>query len=205
MFAPNLDPNQQRVDAERVLQFLVNRLGVRGQIGVYGRSIGGIAASHLVKKFPNIVKTFVGDRTLGALDSMLLYRYHHGILIFPLYRMLSCFWSVNNGDKDFHDSPDCYKIHCFDYTDDVVDVFASHHHAIAAVHSRVDYLTDDWRQFYDSLRFIFSIELDMSNCDIIQAASKETLDNHMFAAMRKAEKDMAHDIFQADYFKAYEP
>ena len=52
MFSPNLTPNQQRVDAERVMQFLVNRLRVKGQIGVYGRSIGGIAAGHLVEKFP---------------------------------------------------------------------------------------------------------------------------------------------------------
>lgn len=48
VFSPNLDPNQARVDIERVLQFLVNRLQVRGKIGVYGRSIGGICASHLV-------------------------------------------------------------------------------------------------------------------------------------------------------------
>lgn len=56
------------MDAERVMQFLVNRIQVKGKIGVYGRSIGGIAASHLVKKFPKIVKCFIGDRTMGLFD-----------------------------------------------------------------------------------------------------------------------------------------
>lgn len=54
------------MDAERVMQFLVNRLRVNGPIGVYGRSIGGIPAAHLALKFPGIVKVFVGDRTLGV-------------------------------------------------------------------------------------------------------------------------------------------
>ena len=36
------------MDAERVMKFLINRLQVKGQIGVYGRSIGGIASTHLV-------------------------------------------------------------------------------------------------------------------------------------------------------------
>ena len=56
------------IDAERVMQFLVNRIQVKGKIGVYGRSIGGIAASHLVQKFPKIIKCFVGDRTMGEFD-----------------------------------------------------------------------------------------------------------------------------------------
>jgi dienelactone hydrolase len=56
------------IDAERVMQFLVNRIQVKGKIGVYGRSIGGIAASHLVQKFPKIIKCFVGDRTMGLFD-----------------------------------------------------------------------------------------------------------------------------------------
>ena len=151
------------------------------------------------------MKTFVGDRTVGCFDSMLLHRYHYGSIIFPLYRILSCFWRVNNGDDDFHNSKGCYKIHIFDYADDVIDVFASHHHAVAAVHSRVDYKTEEWRQFYDSLRFVFSIELDMANCDIIQAVSKETLDQHMFNAMRKAEIDMVRENGEVDFMNEYEP
>jgi len=93
MFAPNHDPHQQKVDAERVLQFLVNSLKVKGEIGVYGRSIGGIAAAHLVKKFPKIIKVYVGDRTMGNFENIIENRYQGGSeYVLSLYRMLSCFW-----------------------------------------------------------------------------------------------------------------
>jgi hypothetical protein len=57
---------------------LVNTIKVRGQIGVYGRSIGGIAASHLVKKFPKIIKVYVGDRTLGDFNKVVENRFNGG-------------------------------------------------------------------------------------------------------------------------------
>ena len=85
------------MDAERVMQFLVNRLQVTGAIGVYGRSIGGIAASHLAGKFPQLVSVFIGDRTLGKLDNMAINRYGRSPLILPIYKLGSCFWHVDNG------------------------------------------------------------------------------------------------------------
>lgn len=57
---------------------MINRIQVKGQIGVYGRSIGGIAASHLVAKFPNIIKVFVGDRTMGKFENIIRNRYPKG-------------------------------------------------------------------------------------------------------------------------------
>lgn len=84
------------MDAERVLKFLINRLQVKGHVGVYGRSIGGIASTHLVSKFPNIVKVFIGDRTMGSFDEVVMNRYsrHKGVL--SLYKLLSCFWHIDN-------------------------------------------------------------------------------------------------------------
>ena len=52
------------------MHFLVNHMQMRGQIGVYGRSIGGIAAAHMVKKFPDRMKAFIGDRTLGSVEKV---------------------------------------------------------------------------------------------------------------------------------------
>ena len=78
IFTPNHDPNQQKVDAERVLQFLVNSLKIKGEIGVYGRSIGGIAAAHLTKKFPKIIKVYVGDRTMRDFETIIENRYQGG-------------------------------------------------------------------------------------------------------------------------------
>ena len=87
------------MDAERVLQFLVNRLRLKGKIGAYGRSIGGIAASHLVGKFPKLMKVFIGDRTMGSLEELVRHR-HKGYFrksFVLIYRLLSNFWVVCNG------------------------------------------------------------------------------------------------------------
>lgn len=70
IFSPNYTPVQQKLDAERVVQFLVNKLQVKGPIGVYGRSIGGIAAAHVCAKFSKIIKVFIGDRTMGDFDKI---------------------------------------------------------------------------------------------------------------------------------------
>ena len=95
------------------MQFLVNRIQVRGKIGVYGRSIGGIAASHLVSKFPNIVKCFVGDRTMGIFDHVVLNRFTQNRGVLALYRMMSSYWYIDNS-KPLLKNDDCYKILTFD-------------------------------------------------------------------------------------------
>jgi len=92
---------------------LINKLRVKGQIGVYGRSIGGIAATHLVKKFPDIIKVFVGDRTMGKFDKMVYNRYAHGENAKRIFKMLTCNWKVNNVEG-FIENKGCYKINCVD-------------------------------------------------------------------------------------------
>ena len=77
-----------------------------------------------------------------------------------LYRVLSCKWYANNGDG-FLENKDCYKIHCFDENDDIVDVFSSHHHEVGARHSLIQYNTDDWQRFFESLKFIFELESEL--------------------------------------------
>lgn len=161
IFQPNMDPHQQKVDVERVLQFLVNRIKVRGKIGAYGRSIGGIAASHLVSKFPEVMSVFIGDRTLGDFENIIKQRYKHGqTMILYMYRLLSCKWRANNVDG-FLENKQCYKIHCFDQNDDVIDVFASHHHGLSAKCSQIDYRTEDWEKFYESLKLVFEMENEL--------------------------------------------
>lgn len=121
------------------MQFLINKIQVRGQIGVYGRSIGGIAASYLVGRFPEIVKAFIGDRTMGKFDSIVRNRAKSDrACLHFFYRLFSCNWRINNADG-FLENTDCYKIHCFDVNDDVVDIFSSHHHEVSFRKSRVNY------------------------------------------------------------------
>ena len=41
------DPREFAIDAEQILQYLKLVIGVKGKIGVYGRSLGCIPATHL--------------------------------------------------------------------------------------------------------------------------------------------------------------
>jgi len=43
---------------------------VRGNIGIYGRSIGGITACHLAARYSDLVRVLICDRTLSELQSV---------------------------------------------------------------------------------------------------------------------------------------
>ena len=64
-------PYNLQLDGESILHFLLNDLGLKGKIGVYGRSIGGIVACHLAAEFDNI-SLIVADRTFGSLNQVCL-------------------------------------------------------------------------------------------------------------------------------------
>jgi pimeloyl-ACP methyl ester carboxylesterase len=66
----SINPYNLKLDGERVLEFVVKNLNLKGKIGVYGRSLGGIASCHLANKFPDIVKSLIVDRTFCELDSV---------------------------------------------------------------------------------------------------------------------------------------
>jgi len=53
-------------DGDAVIKFLVQR-GAK-QIGVHGRSIGGIAACHLAARHPDVIRYLVADRTFSTLS-----------------------------------------------------------------------------------------------------------------------------------------
>lgn len=57
-----------------MLAFVVNKLQIKGKIGVYGRSIGGIAACHLAAKYNDLIEVLVVDRTLDELQGVAAHR-----------------------------------------------------------------------------------------------------------------------------------
>ena len=63
----------------------------------------------------------------------------------------------------FIENNNCYKIHCFDNNDDVVDIYSSHHHEVSKKCSKIDYTTKDWVKFFESLVLIFEIESELFN------------------------------------------
>jgi pimeloyl-ACP methyl ester carboxylesterase len=58
-------PYNVKSDGESVLYFVTNELGIKGKIGVYGRSLGGICATHLAVTYPDKIELLIADRTFG--------------------------------------------------------------------------------------------------------------------------------------------
>ena len=60
-------PTNIKEDAECVLTYLKNVMGLKGKFGVYGRSMGGIATCHLAKH----VDMIIVDRTFATLNEVI--------------------------------------------------------------------------------------------------------------------------------------
>ena len=60
-------PYNIKSDGESVLNFVVNELCLQGKVGVYGRSLGGVVASHLAATYPDRISMIIADRTFGNL------------------------------------------------------------------------------------------------------------------------------------------
>ncbi len=118
----SINPYNCKLDAEKVMDFLIKKLKVKGNVGVYGRSIGGIASCHLSSKYPNIVKSLIVDRTFNELE-VLSYRKMNGGCTRTVYSLISYSWKALN-DSNFANAP-CYKILTCDPNDDVVENFSS--------------------------------------------------------------------------------
>ena len=66
-------------------------MGMRGKIGIYGRSLGGIAASHLSR----FVDLSIVDRSFANLDETVEIKFY-GKSALALYRLSTCCWKSNN-------------------------------------------------------------------------------------------------------------
>jgi abhydrolase domain-containing protein 13 len=49
------NPYNLKSDGESVLNFVLNEIQISGKIGMYGRSLGGVVASHLSATYPDII------------------------------------------------------------------------------------------------------------------------------------------------------
>ena len=74
-----------------MLNFLKLRLGVKGKIGIYGRSIGNIPANHLMGQ----VDMVIGDRGMGNLYDTVEKKFH-GWMGLEFYKVVTGGWQANN-------------------------------------------------------------------------------------------------------------
>ena len=65
-----LSPSRAKRDVERVLANVIKTFNLKGKIGVYGRSIGGIAACHLASKYSDLLEVLIVDRSLSELTNV---------------------------------------------------------------------------------------------------------------------------------------
>ena len=99
---------------------------------------------------------------------MALNRFKGSKIFYPCYKLFTCAFKLNNGPREFIQNKQCYKIHCFDQEDDIVDIYSSHHHEVAKNYSRVKYDTVDFKKFYDSLKYLFEIEHELFQSELVQ-------------------------------------
>ena len=118
------DPRQFAVDAEQVLNYLKLRIGVKGKIGIYGRSLGCICATHL----QNQVDMVIADRGFCDLWTLSEKKFY-GKTAVHLLKHFSFGWQVQNGyiflKKHLIEEESCYKVVMCDLNDEIIDAQTS--------------------------------------------------------------------------------
>lgn len=88
-------PYNIKTDGESVLMFIVNDLMLNGKIGVYGRSLGGVVATHLAAAFPKNIDFLLADRTFGSLKNVSIRKFV-GNSASSLFDFITFKWETNN-------------------------------------------------------------------------------------------------------------
>ena len=130
-------PYKEKRDVERVLAFVVNNIRVKGKLGVYGRSIGGITATHLAAKYPDLIQTLIIDRSFDELQSVPEGRCKGGCTSI-IYKVFSCGLRTL-GVENYIEAKQCYKIINYDPMDDTVDEFGNLANGVAKRLAKQDY------------------------------------------------------------------
>lgn len=117
-------PDNLKSDIQVIYDYLRNQLQLKGKIGVYGRSLGGIPSSHLSSK----VQMAIVDRSFSSFDAMAKYRFFSKAASY-FFWVGSLGWQVQSDEsflKPSSDpgSPTTYKVVMQDKLDQVVCLHA---------------------------------------------------------------------------------
>ena len=137
-------------------------MNLKGKFGIYGRSLGGIATTHLADR----VDMIIADRTFADFD-VLANRKFYSSLSKYLFRVGTCGWKACNAtnliDKGINS---CYKVMMTEKNDEIVDVHSSLMVGVAKdIKTRMSkefFITkDEMTVFIDSIKFITNLEHDL--------------------------------------------
>ena len=134
---------------------------VKGKIGVYGRSLGGIPSTHLASTFTDIIELLIVDRTFARTELIAKYKVEGNLGIGFLHDLFSFKWETNN-DLRYLAVP-CYKICTADPLDEIVPLYASlpvNAAKIAYINSVEDRFssTNDLSLVLDSIILLFDFD-----------------------------------------------
>ena len=155
-----LTPSIAKMDAENVLHASVMQLRLAGKIGVYGRSIGGIAATHLAAKYSDLVELLIVDRSLSELTGLVEERLG-GYLPTRQFNKFAKGWHCKNA-PNFCKST-AYKIIVCDPLDDTVPHFESTMSGVARHLTQNNELldSDENKKFFESLCYLAELEEEL--------------------------------------------
>ena len=121
-------PYNIKRDGEAVVEFCITTLKLKGRLGVYGRSLGGIVACHLGRHVRGI-DLLIADRTLCNFET-LTKRKMYGKFIHYAFNFFTFGWEVDN-DVNYLESQVPCKIMTCDPSDDVIDIYSSLYSGVA--------------------------------------------------------------------------
>ena len=115
------DPHNIRSDGERLVKYMREVLGLKGKIGVYGRSLGGVVTTHLADK----VDMLFVDRTFCSFD-VLANRKFYSSYADVLFKLGSGGWVLNNDTNIISKGIiTCHKVMMTEKVDEVIEVHSS--------------------------------------------------------------------------------
>ena len=80
-------PETLKEDIEAIYKFMRKEMGMKGKIGVYGRSLGGIPSSHISTK----VDMAIIDRSFNSISAAAYWKYR-GNFADLLFKVGTCGW-----------------------------------------------------------------------------------------------------------------
>jgi hypothetical protein len=134
------------------------KMNLRGKVGVYGRSLGGLATTHLADK----VDLIIADRTFYDFDILADRKFHSSFSKY-LFRIGTCKWiSINNKNVIDKGRDTCYKVIMIEKNDEIVEVHSSLMAGVATeIYSRSQHKLKLTPKFTQSLMFVINLEHDI--------------------------------------------
>ena len=116
------NPTNIKADSEALIKYMRERMKLKGKLGVYGRSLGGVVTSHLCDQ----VDMVMSDRTFSNFEVASERKFYHRFAKY-LFKMGSWGWVLNNDLNLLYKGSNnsCYKVILTDKNDEMVEVHSS--------------------------------------------------------------------------------